>query len=537
VSASRLIVPPLDPEPWPTIGDQVVEWLLDNLVHGPGDVLGRPLAITPEIELFLWRAYEVYPKGHELEARRRFKRVVLSRAKGAAKTEIAALLAIAESHPDAPVRCDGFDARGNPVGRGVKDPYIPMLATTEEQVSELGYGTALAILENCRLGNEYVLGLDRIELRDVPGKIVALAGAPAARDGARTTFQHFDETHHYTAARPKGAHATMLLNIPKRRAADPWSLETTTMYSPGEESVAEDSHKYAEAVAEGLIDDPRLYFDHRQAADSHDLKTKGGLRSAIVEAIGDAVAWTDVDGVVSLFADPTNDKNQLRRVWLNQRRRSSRRWMPDDLWEGRADPKRVVEDGAEIVLSFDGSYSRDSTALVAATVEERPHVFVVAAWEKPPNVARWRTPRLEVEQAIADAMDRWTVVELAPDPPGWHHEVEVLEETYGEVVVRFETNQPARMGPAVDMFEQAIRGDVDENGEVVGEPQITHDGDPRLARHVGNAVTKKRGPHTLISKESNDSPLKIDLAVSAVVAYNRARWHAARTPVGNWGPV
>lgn len=517
LSPSRFVVPAIDAEPWPTLGPEVCDWIEEHLVHGPGDVLGRPVTLTPEERLFIYRAYEVYPRKHEHETRRRFKRCVLSRRKGTAKTELAAMIALAELDPRAPVRCDGWRVeRGEwvPVGRSVRDPYIPMVAVTEEQSAELAFGSAYAILQECPLGNDYVIGLDRIYHRDEPGKMQALASAPSARDGARTTFEHFDETHLFTSTRLRESHAMMLRNLPKRYQADPWALETTTMYAPGEESVAEDSHRYAEAIAAGLIDDPRLLFDHRQASESHDIDTKRGLLFAIEEASGDAIAWTDVESVVSQFRDPTTDKNQLRRFWLNQRRRNARRWMPDGAWEARADHRRIVEDKTRIVLAFDGSYNRDSTALVGCTIEETPHVFVVAAWERPPADPNWRVSRSEVEDAIDAAMERYEVVELAPDPPGWHREIEDWELKYDDVVVRFETNQASRMGPACDGFNQAVRSD--------GE--MTHDGDQRLSRHIANCVTRERGPHTVVTKERTDSPQKIDIAVAAIVAYDRARW-------------
>jgi hypothetical protein len=188
--------------------------------------------------------------------------------------------------------------------------------------------------------------------------------------------------------------------------------------------------------------------------------------------------------------------------------------MADEVWEARTDTERRVEPDTEIVLAFDGSYSRDSTVLIGATVEEHPHVFTVAVWERPPNDPRWRTPRREVADAIADAMARWRVLELAPDPHGWHREIEDWADIYGDTVVVFDTNQPSRMGPACDEFEQAVRND--------GE--MTHDGDPRLARHVANAVAVKRGPYVLVTKEARDSLLKIDAAVGAIIAYHRARW-------------
>ena len=56
---------------------------------------------------------------------------------------------------------------------------------------------------------------------------------------------------------------------------------------------------------------------------------------------------------------------------------------------------------------------------------------------------------------------------------------------------------------------------------------LSHDGDPMLARHVGHAVAKVTPFGTVITKAHPDSPRKIDVAVAAVIAYERACWLAA----------
>jgi phage terminase large subunit-like protein len=516
VSEARLIVPTIDDEPWPTLGPEVCDWIETYLCHGPGDVLGEPIELIDEVRLFIYRAYEVYPRDHELAGRRRFKRAALSRRKGFAKTEIAAFIACAEMDPNGPVRCNGWRIdRGEwiPVGVNVVDPYIPMVAVTEEQTEDLAYGAVYEILTRGPLADEYDVGLDRIQHRRAPGKIQALASAPSARDGARTTFQHFDETHLFVSQRLREAHSSMQRNIPKRYAADAWSLETTTMYSPGENSVAEGSHQYAEAVVAGRVEDPRLLFDHRQASERHELKKAGGLRKAIVEASGDAITYTDVEAIIGLFHDPQTVENDFRRFWLNQRRKSAARWVSLDSWGALALPERQLDAGARIVLGFDGSYKHDSTALVAATIEESPHVKVLKAWEKPLHASgTWRVPRLEVDAEIELAMERYRVEELICDPPGWHREIEDWASKYGEVVVEFDTNQATKFGPACDAFEQSVSG-----------KGLTHDGSEVLTRHIGNCVAHKRGRHIVVEKSEPNSPDKIDAGVAAILAHSGAR--------------
>lgn len=534
LDAVRLIVPDPNEAPWPTLGPQVCAFIEDNLVHGPGDVRGHPVEMHDELRAFLWRAYEVFPHGHPLAGRRRFKRVALFRRKGWAKTECLAFVAICEVDPTSPVRTIawrkattddvslGYE-RGSmvPVGGPVGSPYIPLVATTEEQSDDLAYAAVKAILEECELGNSYDIGLDRISPRDAPGKITSLAAAPSARDGALTSFQGFDEPHLFVSDRLIRAHSTMLRNVPKRKEADAWSMYASTMYEPGEGSVAEALHDYALDIARGLVKDASLYFDHRQAALVHDLSRRSGLLAAIEEASGDAFAFADTASIAAEYLDPTQSRSEFRRYWLNQRVKGEKRWIAPEAYEPLVKPRRRVKPGTKIVLAFDGSYSRDSTALVGCTIEEHPHVWVEGVWERPRSAAigAWRTPRGEVLAAVARAMDHFDVVELAPDPHGWNHEIEGWEDEFGEVVVVFNTNEPSLMGPASDLFLNGAR-----------EADFTLDGHEAMRRHLGNCIGKDRRGYLVPVKASPDSPDKIDVAVAAVVAYARAHFHLVNPP-------
>lgn len=530
IPESRLLVPAPDEELWPTLGPEVCDFIEDLLCHGPGDILGEDVSLTDEVRGFFYRAYEVFPRDHPRAGRRRFKREVFSRRKGVGKTEIAMWMAIVEMDPSGPVRCDGWrkeDGVWVPIGRPVRDPYIPMVAVTEEQTSDLAYGGVLEILENCDLGNDYDLTKDQVTHRTAPGKIKPLASAPNSRDGALTTFQHFDETH-LLKARLKEAHETMLRNIPKRRAADAHSLETTTMFEPGEGSVAEESHEHALQVFKGRTKDKTLLYDHRQASLHHKISTERGLRAALKQASGDAWSFTDVDTIIAQEFRRTGVKeSKARRYWLNQPWRSEERWLDKELFASRR-KRRVVAPGTPIVMAFDGSLNRDSTALVGCTLDDRPHLFVIGKWERSADEPEgWRVSHTDVDERVAWAFRHYEVVEFAPDPPHWHIEVEQWEERYGSPpVVRFETWQPARMGPACDDFYQAT-----------ADGGFTHDGDEALVRHVGNCVEKVRGGHTVITKVDPKSPLKIDIAVAAVVAFHRAKHYREQPPAASFAIV
>ena len=49
-----------------------------------------------------------------------------------------------------------------------------------------------------------------------------------------------------------------------------------------------------------------------------------------------------------------------------------------------------------IVVFFDGSFNHDCTALLGATVEAEPHLFVIACWERPAGDPLWHIDSMPV---------------------------------------------------------------------------------------------------------------------------------------------
>jgi hypothetical protein len=118
-------------------------------------------------------------------------------------------------------------------------------------------------------------------------------------------------------------------------------------------------------------------------------------------------------------------------------------------------------------------------------------------------------PVVAVEDAIRAACSRWRVLEVAADPYRWQRSLEVLDGDGIPVHEFFQT--AARMGPATARFYQLV---VDQ--------ALAHDGDSRRARHVGNAILREDSRGARLSKETKDSPRRIDAAVAAVMAVHRA---------------
>lgn len=529
---SEFVVPPFEAEPWPTLGPGVCDAIEDRLVFGPGDLRGGRAVLDDEQRALIYRMYEVHPKGSPREGKRRFQRVGISLRKGLRKTELAAWIAATELDDESPVRFDGWRRQGRtwvPIGRPVTDPFIPMLAYTEDQSEELGYGALYAILSHskCTIVDKFDIGLQRIMRKDGAGKAVALANAPDQADGDRTTFQHKDETHRWVLPRHRETDRVTRANLLKRPIADPWELETTTMYAPGEGSVAESTNGYARKVAAGEIENSRLFYFHRQASDKLDLTTDAGLGQAVREASGIATDWSDIDGIKAQFYEPDADWPFLMRVWLNLPVTPTGVAFDAEAWGRLVLRNHVVPKRALITLGFDGSRRKDATALVATEVDTG-YQWPIGIWERPLDQADWEVPEDEVESAVAFAFANYTVWRMNADPPYWETHLGKWAGLYGiDRMAAWWTNRPWPMARAVRAFNNAI-----VNGE------ISHAEDAQFSAHVGNAHRRSVGLVDedgknlwVIQKERADSPHKIDAAMAAILS-----WEARTVALAHQAP-
>ncbi len=493
----------LGPVDFPTLGWQVVEWIEANLVHGPGDVQGQPIVLDDELTRFLCHAYRVDPD----TGRRAFRRCCLSRPKGRAKSEFAAMVVCAEAL--GPVRFDRFDGQGDPVGRAVRAPFIRCLATEETQAGFV-YESVLVMLACLRdeHGADLDIGLTRTYLPG-GGEIRPSTASSSAKDGGKETFTAADETHLYVLPELKRMHAVVRRNLAKRRDAEPWMLDVTTAFLPGEESIAEELHQHAAKAMPGQLEAEGILYDYRAAPPIADWHDDAEILAALRAVYGPAAGWMDLRRLLAEIRDPHADPADSARYWLNQLVASSDQWLPAQAWALCARPGEQVEAGDRIAVGFDGSRFDDSTALVGCRLSDG-HLFMVGLWEKPDGRAGdgWEVPREEVDAAMHAAMSEHAVVRCYADPPFWQAEVDAWAREWPEAVVAWWTQRDAQMSRALERFHtDAIAG------------VLTHDGDPALARHVANARKRKTRAGVGIRKDRQRSPHKIDAAVAAVLAY------------------
>ena len=289
---------------------------------------------------------------------------------------------------------------------------------------------------------------------------------------------------------------------------DPLTLAITTagvMYDAlGQESVCYRLYRHGIEVAKGLTEDPSFFFAWWGAPEGGDHRDPA-VWSAANPGYGDLIDPDDFTASVV-----TTPEAEFRTKRLNQWVSAATAWLPAGAWEECVDLEREIPDGSDVVLGFDGSYSGDSTALVVCTAGEDPFLDVVWCAERPKNAPQdWVVDVEEAEDAIRAACRRWKVREVACDPARWARSLQILE---AERLPMVEFPQSgARMIPATERFYEAVMNRA-----------LSHSGNPDLARHIGNAVIRRTTHGGHLQKDAKSSPRKIDLAVAAVMALERA---------------
>lgn len=490
-----------------TLGPWVCAWIERFLVHAEGDYLGQPFRLRAWQKGFIWRAYELLPDGG-----RRYDRALLGLPKGNGKTELAAAIALAELA--GPVCFAGWTAAGVPLAPVARvSPDIPIAAASFEQADTL-FKAAKTMVQQGPLEQFFECFDTTIMPKQGSGSMYRVAAVAGTNDGRRPTFFVGDELHEWEGRKER---VYTVLSNGRAKRADAWELAISTA---GWDRASLLGQLY-ELGKRGT--DDRFLFVWYEFPEDADLTTEPGRRAAIIAGNPAAGDFLPLENIERRFHElgPTKE-HEFRRYYGNQWWNAPERWLPHGMWEACADVIRTPPpDGARVALGFDGSYSRDSTALVGATLEEKPHLFVVQAWERPAGASEdWRVNIPDVEASIAKACEQWDVVGVGCDPFRWQRTISVLLEA-GLPVVEWPSHTAARMAPACAQFEDAVQSRL-----------LTHDGHARMAEHLSNCVVKIDSRGKRITKVHKDSERRIDLAVGGVIAFDMAVRNAE--PKARW---
>jgi len=379
----------------------------------------------------------------------------------------------------------------------------------EKEQARITFGDARKIIERePELASMCNIYRDVIEV-PATGSIWRVLSAEAySKEGLNASAVLFDEVH---ALPNRELWDVMQLSMASRR--QPMMLATTTCGVKsditGHDSTAYQLYQYGQKVASGEIIDPTFGMWWWQAPMDADHRLEETWIAAN-PGYGDLNSKADFESMVKRTPEA-----EFRTKRCNQWVSSQNAWLPAGLWNTLRAEVDVSLD-ADIVLGVDGSFSGDATVIVAVTVpktkEEKPHVFLVKAWEKQPtDQDDWRVDTLDVERTIIDFCQKYrNTREIAFDPFRWQRTMAVLMES-GLPVVEWPSTSVRRMIPATQKVFDAVT-----------EGTLTHDGNPVLSRHLDNCMLKIDNMGARIVKESRASSRRIDAAVAFVIAYDRA---------------
>lgn len=384
-------------------------------------------------------------------------------------------------------------------------------AAADKDQARIVFGVAKRMVElDEELSGAAKLYRDAIEVPATGAVYRVLSSEAFTKEGLNPTLVVYDELH----AAPSDE-LWNVMNLGSGARVDPLVLAITTAGVrtdiTGQDSICYRLYQHGKRVVAGETSDPSFFFAWWEAPDGADHRLPATWRRAN-PAYGDLIDPEDFASQVLRIEEP-----EFRIKRCNQWVAGTTAWLPAGAFEGRA-TTRFLRDGEPVVLFFDGSWNGDSTGLVACTLDR--HLEVVAAWEKPDDDrGAWRVPIQDVLQTVRDTCRRYQVLEVAADPYRWAEQIQALTDE-GYPMMEYPTSSPARMVPAcAAMYDAVMTG------------TVTHTGDPRLTRHMRNAVVRRDRLGPRIVKESSESARRIDLAVCAVGALDRAIWHANQTPV------
>lgn len=344
---------------------------------------------------------------------------------------------------------------------------------------------------------------DALEYVETGSVYKVLSSEAITKEGLNPNVVVYDELH--------GAPTDELYNVMSLGSGtrkDPLLIAITTAGvksdQTGGDSTCYRLYQHGVKVAKGEETDETYFMAWWGAPDGADYRDPKVWERAN-PGYNDLIDPEDFKSVLSRIPE-----NEFRTKRMNQWVSAAQAWLPQGAWEDCRDPDRDFTPGRYgVVLGFDGSKNGDTTALVAVTVEPEPVVTVLGLWEKPPADDNWTVPRGEVKDRIRQACRDYDVREIAADEWIWSDALEELADE-GLPVVSF-PQIITSMGPATQRFY-----------EMVMTRKIHHDGHKGLARHLDNAQLKTDNRGSRIMKDAKNSPRKIDAAVAAVMAVDRA---------------
>lgn len=544
---------PRDGDVFPSLGWAVVDQM-EAYLAAPDEAEYSPLRLTREQVEFLVRLYELDPVTGE----RVRHRAVLSRPRGWGKSPFLAAIGIAEGLFD--VVFDGWDAAGQPVGRPwsvSRTPLVLVTAVAEAQVTNT-WVPLLEMLRNGPVVDEFDVEPMDSFVNLPSGRIEMRTSSARAAKGARAVCSIMDQTEEWVASNGGPRFAQVLRNNATKLGGV--TIESPNAFTPGENSVAEESAKFWEQILEGKTKSSSILYDHREAPADTDPENMESLVAGLRVAYGDSSnhpdgcvihepacgpGWSPIGRIALDFYDLSNDPQVMRADFLNQITHAADAWLSqpelkavsvqERAWVEAHGEFKAVDRRDAITLGFDGSRGRskkkpDATALVGCRVSDG-HLFRLGVWEPPdgPGEKDWAIKEAEVEAAVREAFQNYNVVGFYADPSMWDGHVAQWEAQYGRrLKVGVTRDKPVAFN--VRSMTNVVRGFESLHAAIVNR-EISYDGSFDLTRHFLNARRQSVRSGIVLRKPNNDYLAKIDAVYAAMLAF-AARLEALGKGIG-----
>jgi phage terminase large subunit-like protein len=393
------------------------------------------------------------------------------------------------------------------IAEGINGGEVIAVAAEKDQ-ARIVFGEAKRMVENSELADLVTVYKDSIFVPSTNSVFKVVSAEAYSKEGLNPSRVIMDELHAHKNRELFDVFSLAMGN--RGKIAQLVAITTAGVKSDmtGQDSIAYELYQYGQKVARGEIVDPSFFMAWWEAPQDSDHRIPENWRLAN-PGFDDIVSAEDFVSAVRRTPEA-----EFRTKRLNQWVSSQISWLPTGTWDEMQELQDLDPD-AEYMVGFDGSFSGDTTVLVGCTIpkdDEIPYVFLIKAWEKDDRIHddSWRVEIQEVENMIADFCSRYKVREVACDPFRWQRSMEVLAEK-GIPIVEYPSTSARRMVTSCTKFYDAVM-----------DKKIRHDGHPLLARHLSNAVVKSDNLGVRIVKENRNSSRRIDAAVAAVIAFDRA---------------
>ncbi len=491
-----------------TIGWELLGWAAEYL-NSLDDSAPR-LKLTPsQARTVLWW-YSIEPDGSWT-----YSTGTTMMAKGTGKSPFCAILTLIDTF--GPSRFSHWDENGDPVGTHNANAWTQVCAVSQAQTRNTSSLFPTLLSDNLRTTYDVQDGAELIRGMGGRQRIEMVTSSFRVLQGARSTLVICEETAEWTTGSNNGSrmYETALANAAKVKGR---VFSVCNAPIPGESSVAESQWEHYCKIQEGRAADVGFMFNAVMAPPTTPL-TPEALRIVLPKVWADS-HWLDVEltirSILSLMMSPQS----ARRLYLNQIVAEEDAIYGPAEWDPLGNEMLGLMPGDEITLGFDGGKSDDATALVAMRIRDM-YVSVIGVWEKPdgPQGINWTVNQDEVDSAVHSAHSLYKVQGFYADVALWESYISEWDKTYSE---SYAIKSPlGRDSIGWDMRSSLKQSTLAHERLVrsIFDKKLSHDGDPRLRRHVLNA-RKRSNQHGLsFGKESRESPRKVDLYAAACLAH------------------